>query len=85
MPLCEIDGIPPRLDGSDHWIAPNAFVIGNVTLGHGAGVWFAETVRGDNEPIEIGARSNIQEGAFCIPIPNLRCLLDLMSQSDRPS
>jgi carbonic anhydrase/acetyltransferase-like protein (isoleucine patch superfamily) len=38
-------------------------VIGNVRLGEDCGVWFGATLRGDNEPIALGARSNIQEGS----------------------
>jgi carbonic anhydrase/acetyltransferase-like protein (isoleucine patch superfamily) len=45
------------------WVAPGAAVIGQVTLGERASVWFNATLRGDNEPIAIGADSNIQEGA----------------------
>lgn len=45
------------------WVAPGASVIGKVTVGERASVWFNATVRGDNEPIVIGADSNIQEGA----------------------
>jgi carbonic anhydrase/acetyltransferase-like protein (isoleucine patch superfamily) len=44
------------------WIAPNAIVVGNVILETDASVWFNATLRGDNEPIRIGARSNIQDG-----------------------
>jgi carbonic anhydrase/acetyltransferase-like protein (isoleucine patch superfamily) len=54
----------PKLptDGS-YWVAPGASVIGDVEIGEGVGVWFNATVRGDNEPIMIGARTNIQDGA----------------------
>ena len=45
------------------WVAPNATVVGKVTLGERASVWFNATVRGDNDPIVIGADSNVQEGA----------------------
>jgi carbonic anhydrase/acetyltransferase-like protein (isoleucine patch superfamily) len=45
------------------WVAPTAYVIGLVTLGHDVGVWFGATIRGDNEPITIGSRTNIQESA----------------------
>jgi len=44
------------------WIAPNATVIGNVRVGSEASVWFGTVIRGDNELIDIGARTNIQEG-----------------------
>jgi carbonic anhydrase/acetyltransferase-like protein (isoleucine patch superfamily) len=46
------------------WIAPDAHVIGDVILGDEVGVWFGAVLRGDNEPITIGARSNIQEHAM---------------------
>lgn len=43
------------------WIAPTASVIGDVSIGEDCGVWFGTTIRGDNEPIKIGNRTNIQE------------------------
>lgn len=60
MTIHTLDGTGPRLLG-DNWIAPDAAVIGNVTLGQGAAVWFNAVLRGDNEAIEIGARTNIQD------------------------
>ena len=48
-------------DGSAY-VAPGACVIGSVTLGREASVWFGAVLRGDNEPIAIGAGSNLQEG-----------------------
>jgi len=45
------------------WIAPDASVIGDVALGEDSSVWFGATLRGDNERIAIGARSNVQDGA----------------------
>lgn len=44
------------------WIAPNATVIGNVRLQARASVWFGAVLRGDNELIEIGEDSNVQDG-----------------------
>jgi carbonic anhydrase/acetyltransferase-like protein (isoleucine patch superfamily) len=52
----------PQL-GAGAWVADSARVIGRVTLGAGASVWFGAVLRGDNERITIGARSNVQEGA----------------------
>jgi len=48
--------------GEGHFIAPNAAVIGNVTLHENTSVWFSCVLRGDAEHIEIGAGSNIQDG-----------------------
>ncbi len=64
MPIYELDGIAPELpEGGDYWVAPDAHVIGRVKLGSEVGVWFGAVIRGDNEPIVVGARTNIQEGA----------------------
>ena len=43
------------------WIAPGAVVVGDVHLAEEASVWFNAVLRGDTEPIRIGARSNIQD------------------------
>jgi carbonic anhydrase/acetyltransferase-like protein (isoleucine patch superfamily) len=45
------------------FVADTATIIGQVTLEENASVWFGASLRGDNEPIRVGARSNIQEGA----------------------
>jgi carbonic anhydrase/acetyltransferase-like protein (isoleucine patch superfamily) len=45
------------------FVAPNATVIGDVELADQASLWFGVIVRGDDEPIRIGARSNIQDGS----------------------
>lgn len=49
--------------GEDFYIAPGAQVIGSVLLGAGASLWFNCVVRADDERIEIGAGSNVQDGA----------------------
>ncbi|MEX3315395.1 gamma carbonic anhydrase family protein [Sulfitobacter sp. PS-8MA] len=45
----------------DAWVAPDANIIGKVTLGPAASVWFGSTLRGDNERITVGRGSNVQE------------------------
>jgi len=63
MSLYMIDGIAPSLpESGDFFIAPGARLIGRVSLGEGASVWFNAVIRGDNEPITIGPGSNIQDG-----------------------
>lgn len=57
-----LDGISPQIDGSA-WVAADANIIGRVVLGAASSVWFAATLRGDNEDITVGAGSNVQEGA----------------------
>ena len=60
----ELEGICPTLpESGDCWIAPGSFVIGNVVLGEGTSVWFGTTIRGDNEIVNIGTDSNIQENS----------------------
>ena len=62
MPLYSLHGVKPALPTlGRYWIAPDANLIGDVRLGEDAGVWFGATLRGDNEPIVIGARSNVQD------------------------
>jgi carbonic anhydrase/acetyltransferase-like protein (isoleucine patch superfamily) len=65
MPLYALDDIAPELprDGR-FWIAPDAHVIGRVRLGEDASVWFGSVLRGDNELIDLGERTNIQEGSM---------------------
>ena len=46
----------------DAWVAPDARLIGRVRLKAGASVWFQSVLRGDNEWIEIGEGSNVQDG-----------------------
>lgn len=58
-----LNGQRVTLEGSGHFIAPNAAVIGNVTLKDRSSVWFSCVLRGDAERIEIGAGSNIQDGS----------------------
>lgn len=61
MPIYALDGIAPRIDPDVGWIAPTAVVAGDVAIGAEAGIWFGTVIRGDIEPITIGARSNVQE------------------------
>ena len=44
------------------WVAPGAYVIGDVDLGEESSVWYGAVLRGDTEPIRIGARTNVQDG-----------------------
>ncbi|MFV0473242.1 MAG: gamma carbonic anhydrase family protein [Pikeienuella sp.] len=58
-----LDKVAPKLPKDrDFWIAPGARVMGDVRIGSGVGVWFNAVLRGDNERIEIGDGSNVQDG-----------------------
>jgi carbonic anhydrase/acetyltransferase-like protein (isoleucine patch superfamily) len=64
MPLYTLDGVGPRLPGPGrYFVAPGAHLIGRVALLEDANVWFNCVLRGDNEWIEIGARTNIQDNS----------------------
>jgi carbonic anhydrase/acetyltransferase-like protein (isoleucine patch superfamily) len=62
MPIYALDGVGPELPAPDrHWIAPTANVIGRVRLMADASIWFGAVLRGDNEWLTIGERTNIQD------------------------
>jgi carbonic anhydrase/acetyltransferase-like protein (isoleucine patch superfamily) len=58
--IIELDGKTPRV-ADDAFVAPNAVLIGDVTVGAGASIWFGAVLRGDNDAIVIGAGSNVQD------------------------
>jgi carbonic anhydrase/acetyltransferase-like protein (isoleucine patch superfamily) len=62
MAIYELEGVSPQLpsDG-DYFIADSAEVIGNVRLQKKASVWFGTVIRGDNELIDIGEGSSVQD------------------------
>jgi|TARA_B110000971_G_C19828376_1_gene416731 carbonic anhydrase/acetyltransferase-like protein (isoleucine patch superfamily) len=62
--IYELNEIAPEFpsDG-DFWVAADANLIGQVRLLSGASVWFGATLRGDNELIEVGSGSNVQENS----------------------
>ena len=60
MAVYEVDGKTPQVD-STAWIADSAQVMGHVTLGPDASVWFGGVLRGDTESMTIGEGSNIQD------------------------
>ena len=62
MPLLPCRGKTPTL-GTNCYLAPNATLIGDVTLGNDCSVWFTAVVRGDVHSIRCGDRVNIQDGA----------------------
>lgn len=61
--------------GEEWFVAPNATVVGSVVLENQASVWFNVVVRGDNDLITIGERSNIQDGSVLHTDPGIRLTL----------
>ncbi len=63
MALYSLDGVVPVLPGKGRcWVAPSADLVGRVRLLNNASVWFNAVLRGDNEWIEVGEGSNVQDG-----------------------
>ena len=61
--MYSLDDRTPVLEGDNHFIAAGARLIGNVRLKTEASIWFNCVLRGDNDWIEIGERSNVQDGS----------------------
>lgn len=62
MAIYQLDTLTPEIH-EDSWVAETAAVIGKVRLQAGVGIWFGATLRGDNEFIDIGENSNVQESS----------------------
>jgi carbonic anhydrase/acetyltransferase-like protein (isoleucine patch superfamily) len=62
MALYRIGDDAPRV-AADAWVADSATVLGRVDLAAGANVWYGAVLRGDNEWITLGERTNIQDGS----------------------
>jgi carbonic anhydrase/acetyltransferase-like protein (isoleucine patch superfamily) len=62
VPIRSFQGVMPRL-GERVFLAPGAYVIGDVELGDDVSFWFHTMARGDVNTIRIGARTNIQDGS----------------------
>ncbi|MFM9968155.1 MAG: gamma carbonic anhydrase family protein [Burkholderiales bacterium] len=63
MAAYTLTGRTPEFLSTEYYLAPNATLIGSVTLEHQASVWFNVVARGDDEQITIGERSNVQDGS----------------------
>ena len=70
----EYNGKTPQVHSSA-FVAPTAVLIGDVVVGAEASIWFGTVIRGDNGPIRIGARSNIQDNAVVHVSENSRTII----------
>ena len=75
--IIELNDIQPDIDDSAY-IAPTAVIIGDVSIGPEASVWFGAIIRGDEGKIIIGARSSIQDNA----VLHVNHLADTVVESD---
>jgi carbonic anhydrase/acetyltransferase-like protein (isoleucine patch superfamily) len=69
-----LNGISPKI-ADDVFIAPGAIIVGDVEIGPGSSIWFNVVLRGDTEPIRIGARTNVQDGAVLHIDPGAPCIV----------
>lgn len=65
---------PDQID-PDVFIAPNAVVLGDVTLKRLASVWYGVVIRGETERIVVGERSNVQDGCVLHADPGFPCII----------
>jgi carbonic anhydrase/acetyltransferase-like protein (isoleucine patch superfamily) len=63
MPLYSIGDRRVALHGTHHYVAPDASIIGSVTLENEVSVWFNVVIRADNDQVTIGEASNVQDGS----------------------
>ena len=63
MPLYSIGERRVTLVGKDHFVAPDATLVGDITLEAAVSIWFQVVIRAENDRILIGEGSNVQDGA----------------------
>jgi carbonic anhydrase/acetyltransferase-like protein (isoleucine patch superfamily) len=63
MPIFSIGDRAPRLNGSHHFIAHDATVVGDVVLENNVNIWFQVVIRAENDRVHIGENCNIQDGS----------------------
>lgn len=62
--LYDLEDRRVQFKGEQIFVAPNATVIGRVVLHEQSSVWFNVVIRGDNDPITLGEKSNVQDGSI---------------------
>ena len=72
--IAELPFGAPKIDG-DAFVAPTAVVVGAVSMGPRASIWYGAVARADSETIEIGADSNVQDGCTLHSDPGFPLIL----------
>lgn len=62
MPIFSLGEKRVRLAGTGHFIAYDATLVGDITLGSDVNIWFKAVIRAENDAVTIGERTNVQEG-----------------------
>ncbi len=73
--ICGLGARHPVIEGDGHFLADNATIVGSVRLGNATSVWFNSVLRGDNDWIEIGERSNVQDASVLHTDPGIRLVV----------
>lgn len=63
MPLLPFEGVMPKIDGSAY-VADGAYIVGNVDIDKDASIWYNTVLRGDINVVQIGPRTNVQDGSI---------------------
>jgi carbonic anhydrase/acetyltransferase-like protein (isoleucine patch superfamily) len=63
MPLYSIGERRVALIGKDHFVAPDATLVGDITLAAAVSIWFQVVIRAENDRIAVGEGSNVQDGS----------------------
>ncbi len=63
MSIIDYEDKKPKIDASV-FLAPGSFVIGEVTIGKGTGIWNGAVIRGDDDSVEIGVRATVLENCI---------------------
>lgn len=73
--ICALGEREPIFEGTGHFVAENATVVGSVRLGDRSSVWFNCVLRGDNDWLIVGPRSNIQDGSVLHTDPGIELVI----------
>ena len=65
----------PEFEGAGHFVADSASIIGSVRLKDKASIWFNCVLRGDNDWLVVGERSNIQDGSVLHTDPGIQLVI----------
>ncbi len=71
MPVYSLGGRTVEFRGADFYVAPTATLVGSVVVGSDASFWFGAVVRGDNDLVTVGARTNIQDNCVVHADPGI--------------
>ena len=72
--VLRLEGAEPEI-AEGAWVAPGATVVGAVRLAEESSIWYGAVLRGDGDRIEVGQRSNVQDGCVLHADPGFPAVL----------